>query len=662
VLNDTGNRRSHYEILWDQIELDPVCQIKDGVLRRAYQLPLVESRRRGHLLFRNELLELEGHWSDREGFGCRLTFTLKNVSESSIRLTRLVFPAENGLESWLRNFPVKNITFLRNGYQSWSTARSYRLDERPLRPWLKLVSLANSNLANLPSNLPGVFSSDMFALFTNPDSGDSFLVGQGAPFSQFFYIKLNLSEENQKRSYFEITYDFGRKMISPGARIDLDGIIMARGPGQELYAGYMERVRERMELPRPQKTVRGWSSWYFYFNRITPEILLENLKALGARNLAQGVFQIDDGYQTGVGDWLRLRPEFAGRMPELARAIREAGMRPGLWLAPFVASRKSELARIHPDYLLRNEKGAKLVAGYNLFWPGKLYYGLDVTHPRFEEYLRRVIDTIVHNWGFDYLKCDFLFGACLRGGTHHDLTLSRAEVLKRGMSILRDQAGPEAFIVGCGMPLSAGVGSVDAMRVGPDTGPYWIEKKGRLLRTGAMVGVRNSVRNTLVRSAMHGRLWTNDPDCLMMRGTRTKLSGDERFTQINAVILAGAMLLFSDEVAALTQNDVVLLERIIRLHDNCITGDCIALDLMEREIPELIYNTAGYIGVFNAESKRREATVHLSRLSGLAPPPQQLADVWNGETFAVSGDEQVKLGVLQPHSSRLLEVVTERLG
>ena len=261
--------------------------------------------------------------------------------------------------------------------------------------------------------------------------------------------------------------------------------------------------------------------------------------------------QIDDGYQTRVGDWLSLKPAFKNRMAGLSDAIRAAGYKPGLWLAPFVAERRSELAQIHPEYVLRTEFGKPITAGYNMFWQSHLYYGLDITNIRFEEYLRKVIRTVTNTWGFELLKCDFLFAGCLRGGTHNDLALSRAEVLKRGMSIIREEAGPAAFIIGCGMPLSAGIGLVDSMRVGTDTGPYWKEMGGKVLNTGAMVGVRNSIRNLMVRSAMHKRLWLNDPDCCMIRTERTRLNERERMSQINAIVLSGGPLLFSDDLERL---------------------------------------------------------------------------------------------------------------
>lgn len=704
-------------IPWDQVDLEPEVQIKVGITRERFPLVRQDTRSRSKLAFAGKFVSLAGYWTEIDGFGSRLNFTLTNVSDETVRITRLIFPTDNGVDPYLASFDTKDLGFLRNGYQSWSTARSYTARDKPLRPWLQLVSLASSNLANLPSNIPGVFSSEMFTVISDRSTGESFLVGQGQPFNQFFYIRLNAFDSSKRLSYFEFTYDFGRKMIMPGESIELDGILFARGHTHRLLHHYHKLVGDEMAVHMPQRNYRGWSSWYYYYNKITPQAIMSNIASLASARQQHGskidFVQIDDGYQAAVGDWLTQSKPFEGQMKQLADAIRGAGFTPGIWLAPFVATKRSELLRIHPEYALRDENGRRITAGYNIFWPGHYYYGLDITNPRFEEYLRKVIRTIV-GWGYVYLKLDFLFGGCLRGGTHHDLGLSRAEVLKKGMRIIREEAESTTrepvHMVGCGMPLSTGIGTVEAMRVGPDTGHFWIKRSGQLLRTGAMVGLRNSIRNSVVRSAMHRTLWLNDPDCLMLRTQGTKLSPAERRSQINAIILTGGLLLYSDDFDRLAPETIGELDIITRLNDECFQGRLIALDLMERELPQILYNTAGYLGVFNTGGRNSRITVDLRSIAlnaasvvslfsptGAAedapaadkgpmgallgflrrftrlraasdaekPAPSaiesaafRLEDVWSGEETDASG-EVIVVGPLGRHESKLYRVVRE---
>ena len=667
---------SDRRISWDQIDLAPVLKLKFGITRRTFPLERVETGTRARLRFENDQAVLTGHWRDTEGFGSRLSLELTNRSSESIRVTRLMFPAEAGIHDYASSLDSSRISFLRNGYQSWSTVRSYLPKDKPLRPWLQLVSLASSNLSNLPSNVPGIFSSEMYTVITDRATRESFLVGQAEPFDQFFYIRLNLYRRGKRKSYFELTYDFGRKLVPPGRTVRLSDIIIAKGTTHTLIHRYFRELRDTAQPRVPRAHIHGWSSWYYYYTKITPRKILQNLEAarrardeLGARI---DVVQIDDGYEQAVGDWLHVRPEFDGEMRRMSDAIREAGFRPGLWIAPFVATRRSELLRVHPEYALRDEHGRRIVAGFNFFWRGKYYYGLDITNPRFEEYLRRVIRTMVSEWGYSYFKADFLFGGCLRGGTHHNLEVSRTEVLRRGMDLIREEAQAhteeDVFLLGCGMPLPAGVGTVDAMRVGPDTGSYWIENKGKLLRTGAMVGVRNSIRNSVVRSAMHRALWLNDPDCLMLRTSGTKLTPAQRRTQIHAVALTGGLLMYSDDFAELDASVLQEIAVIQEIAGQCFDGRLIPWDMMDRELPTILVNTAGYLGIFNMSRKRvggvevpiadilEEARVVCEIWGVSCPPRDALEDVWSGERIVLpreGGRGRIELGPLGRFASRL---------
>jgi len=624
-------------------------ELKFGIERRHFILEAGEDPG-GGIRYANELLELVVRRRELpDGWGYSLR--LRSLTTKSIRLTRLRLPIEGGLSAFLGDYDSRQVSFLRNGYQSWSTVRSYRISDRPLRPRLGLVSLATSNMANLPSNIPGMLSSEMYSIITDLRTGNSLLVGQTPPFDQFFYINLNI-ERGSGRSFFELTWDFGRQMVEPHRAFDLDGIVFIEGTRPEVEQSYFHGIRESTGYVPPEKNLRGWCSWYQYYDRITPEIMYRNIKALKERGLGFDFFQIDDGYQTAVGDWLEEKPAWKGRMKEMADAIRAAGMRPGIWLAPFSCAARSEIFKMHPEYVLRNEYGKVLDAGYNPVWKG-MYHGLDITHPRFAEYLREVIRTMVQDWGFEYLKCDFLFSACLRGANHHELDLSRSMILKKGMSIIREEAGPEATIIGCGMPLSSGIGLVDAMRVGPDTGDFWTKFAGRLLRMGSMVGARNSIRNFTVRSPMHKRLWLNDPDCVMIRDTDTGLSPAERLTQMDAIALSGGLLMYSDDFSTLSERAFADLALIDKVSSDCFDGRAIAVDVMWNEIPEIYLNTSGYVGFFNY-GWRRTKRYDLRILATYQPGLRALVDVRSGERIPVG--KELVLENMPRHGSRLFRI------
>src|SRR5690606_27994869 len=92
----------------------------------------------------------------------------------------------------------------------------------------------------------------------------------------------------------------------------------------------------------------GWCSWYHYFHRITEADLRANLAA--AADWPFDVFQLDDGFQPAIGDWLDTNDRFPTDLAGIASAIAAEGRVPGLWLAPFVAAPDSAVARTHPEW------------------------------------------------------------------------------------------------------------------------------------------------------------------------------------------------------------------------------------------------------------------------------------------------------------------------
>ena len=78
---------------------------------------------------------------------------------------------------------------------------------------------------------------------------------------------------------------------------------------------------------------------------------------------------------------------------------------------------------------------------------GRFTTGLDITYPPVQEYLHSLISTAVKEWGFDYLKLDFLY-ACIALGERYDKTITRAEAFQIAMQIIRNAAGEDVVILG----------------------------------------------------------------------------------------------------------------------------------------------------------------------------------------------------------------------
>ena len=171
---------------------------------------------------------------------------------------------------------------------------------------------------------------------------------------------------------------------------------------------------------------------------------------------------------------------------------------------------------------------------------------MDCTHPAAEVWLRTVIRTVVREWGYTFLKLDALVFAAQPGDEvsyHTDGTTGPANV-RAGLQIIRDEAGEDAFLLGCTCPFGPAIGLVDAMRVGPDVKATWVD--------GTHPSVRHAMRMTLQRNWMHRRWWLNDPDCLVLRSENTELNEAEARFLAAAVAFSGGLVVSSDDLPNLS--------------------------------------------------------------------------------------------------------------
>jgi alpha-galactosidase len=268
-----------------------------------------------------------------------------------------------------------------------------------------------------------------------------------------------------------------------------------------------------------------------------------------------------------------------------------------------------------------------------------------------------VIDRLVNECGFRCLKLDFLYGASLPGDGYNPL-LSPSERLASGLDLIREAAGKNTILLGCGCPLAPAIGRVDSMRIGPDVAPYWLATyRYHLARDPHAACTRFAIRNILARGAMHRRLWFNDPDCVMLRETSTRLSRDERMSLVNAVIVSGGMPVISDDLSLYDPATWALAARIFELSRACDGGEAWTLDLLEREFPAYCYNTAGYLALFNMGDTPEIRTLNISeRLDGLVAVDAGLENVWTGERFHLSSGV-LDARVLKPRASMLFRII-----
>jgi len=303
--------------------------------------------------------------------------------------------------------------------------------------------------------------------------------------------------------------------------------LIAIGEEKTVFDEYVHQLGLRFGRVDKNHIPRVWCSWYSLYTAIDEKILHESFDGLG--NLPFDVLQVDDGWQNNIGDW-EANEKFPSGMQALAEKIKSTGRRAGLWLAPLLVAKSSRLYREHKDWLLRDEKGRFVSAGFN--W-GQQLYALDTTHPDVISWLVALMK-LVRRWGFDYYKLDFLYAGALKGKRYKDMP--REAAYRECLRYMREAMGEGSFFLTCGTPILPALGMCDAIRIGPDVSHEWENYRNEtLLQNFATPGTKNAIR-----TVVH-RLWLKplihiDPDVEYFESKENSLA-DEHKQQLQALAL-----------------------------------------------------------------------------------------------------------------------------
>ena len=525
--------------------------------------------------------------------GAIVRATIANRGADAVRLTYAIFEVLTGFA------PSAPARFFKHGYQSWSASgghdvgASQKNDPRDTAHFI--IRLNHQSEPTRPPEFPEADTSELFTIVESRSAGERVLAGFIGAATSLSTLTVSSPEKIIARAILDDV------TLAPGAHRELDPlfIVAADDSAARLAARWADAAGRWMNARVSAPFQRGWCSWYHYFDAITEDALRANIKSLEAMRsrFPLDVIQLDDGFQSALGDWDTTNAKFPGGLKKIAGEIRAAGFKAGLWTAPFLAARDSRLMIDHPDwFIMHTATGEPVRAGYNANWTASndaFAYALDASNPAFLAHLRHLFAKLTRELGYSYLKLDFLYAAAAPG-RRHDPNLTRGETLRHGLEAIRAGAGDDAFILGCGCPIGQAVGVADGMRIGPDVSPFW----GSTASGAGDPSTVYALDAIIARSFMHRRLWLNDPDCLMLRARETRLSADERAALAATIVASGGMLLISDDMAILDAEAGKLFRAVAQISteidSSAAREPVLALDLMAAgDVRGLIAETAG---------------------------------------------------------------------
>lgn len=496
-------------------------------------------------------------------------FTVSVTAAADIRILRLEAVFE-------RSFSPQERIFL-SGYQSWTDSTEHTIND------------TMRGIKHIPRQINERFSFSQYGDYTfaeypgKPGQLHGFTYGyirSGETYSFFGSLNEDSGFTQIKTDTRSSTISFEKdcRGLTLRAGTEYDGIRLytAEGTENSVFDGYFSQLGITL---RPDAVpMSGYTSWYRHYQNINEGVITRDLAALRADSesgFGARVFQIDDGFQTAVGDWLSIdKGKFPGGMQPVAEKISSEGYIPGIWLAPFVCEEGSELFSEHNDWILRDRSGTLVRAGSN--WSGS--YALDICNRHVRDYIRHVIDTAVNVWGFKLLKLDFLYAACILPRSDR----TRGQIMAQAMDFLRECAG-DAYILACGVPLAAAFGRADYCRIGCDVSPDWDDKPYMRLAHRERISTKNSLLNTVFRRQLNGRAFINDPDVFILRSTSNTMTLRQRqcLAEINAA--AGGVFFTSDNFAEYSPQQKKILSEILNFRSAVISSASLADNILRVE-------------------------------------------------------------------------------
>ena len=551
------------------------------------------------------------------------------------------------------------LAFFSNGWQSWSYTGSYASDERYNNTRLGFITSPMwFNHGTPRSKKQGQFSSDMFGILGDRQHRTGILAGFLSQKEHFGSLEVST---NLLYPTMALWANGDQARLDPGTEISTDwaAIQFVEIDSPNPIESYLNAAsREHNLTDFHPKPLIGWCSWYQFFQDISESIITETLNRAVEINkiLPIELIQIDDGFESQVGDWFRFSDGFPNGVDSLAREIKQAGFTPGIWLAPFIVHSKSQLKRDHADWILRNRLGQPVNAGF--VW-NNFNSALDLTHPEALDYVTELIHTASHAWGYQFLKLDFLYAAALRG-CYRDKSKTRAQVLRMGLQALRKAAGPDVHLLGCGVPLGPSIGIFDSMRISPDVDPHWQPTywgfNFPFKNEFPMPSTRNAIHNTLTRSQLHNRWWINDPDCLLVR-PNSHLTLDEVQSLATVIAFTGGPLLLSDDLTNLPADRLQIAKQLVPL----IGKRPQIPDWFDTSFPHLLrldlqstFEKWHMLAIFNWKDTPQDYSLPLVKF-GIAEDQYFAREFWRGTCFQIR-DGNLQLNQIPAHGVRLFSL------
>ena len=140
---------------------------------------------------------------------------------------------------------------------------------------------------------------------------------------------------------------------------------------------------------------------YFNFNEEKIYAITKVASELGIEMLVMddGWFGDRNNTHSGLGDWYVNEKKLKGGLGKLTQRVNALGLKFGIWFEPEMVSRRSDLYRTHPEWVLKTPDRHKSISRYQ--------YVLDMSRKDVCDYIFNCIKNVLDNANIAYIKWDF---------------------------------------------------------------------------------------------------------------------------------------------------------------------------------------------------------------------------------------------------------------
>lgn len=418
----------------------------------------------------------------------------------------------------------------------------------------------------------------------------------------------------------------------------------------------------------------GWSfSEVNMQERVSAQTLKKEVESISQNplfdpTLVGGIdyIHIESGWQQHPGNLTLNRDSFPEGMSSVVDMIHKNGYKAGIRIDPFAIETNSNFIKRNPDACLRykasgsSESESQVVADkpieVHLPWKENALSILDVSNPKTQKHVQKIIKRIANEWEFDIIKVDlssYTSGlmTVASNATWYDKSLSSTELYRCALKLLKDSVESIENNVKL-----AGYNVIDSISIGSfplnypqlrqksiDHSDNWHQQKGIKHRLCRYSGYLSDF----------GVLWNHVYGELVIDEPRPV---NESIVELTAAAMSGASVQCANTPNQISKHRAELMAKIFPL----IGQAAKVVDVFDEILPRIWHlpieterESWELIGIFNWKDQQEDLQLNLDEI-GLNPGKDYLVhDFWMRHYLGVVS-KHVTLLNMAPRSAKLL--------